>query len=257
MLGNQAFFIERHLAHYFIIDVMSWACLSFTILLIYLHLCVFGILDEKGSKLLIGDRRKKQAINAWVVVLLCLEEQSLFTMPLIFPLYFMDERFTLYIICKQHPQHEMDSKLHLYILKRIMKMRDLLIPLKGFVWLHHWKYNTLNMRWIQNFICIFASFNGIMMALLKWSFFWLWQGVHDIFQGSPDRLWGADEARVNKIVFIGKNLNTEELEKGFKACLLWCQQFDPKFLTSDFILSFGWLLFGHSRCESLPHIYHY
>ncbi|KAI9128254.1 hypothetical protein K1719_001247 [Acacia pycnantha] len=48
----------------------------------------------------------------------------------------------------------------------------------------------------------------------------VFQGVHDIFQGSPDRLWGADEARVNKIVFIGKNLNAEELEKGFKACLL-------------------------------------
>uniref|UniRef100_A0A1J3F897 COBW domain-containing protein 2 n=1 Tax=Noccaea caerulescens TaxID=107243 RepID=A0A1J3F897_NOCCA len=48
----------------------------------------------------------------------------------------------------------------------------------------------------------------------------VFQGVHDIFQGSPDRLWGADEARVNKIVFIGKNLNREELEKGFKACLI-------------------------------------
>ncbi|KAK8629120.1 hypothetical protein V6N13_077974 [Hibiscus sabdariffa] len=48
----------------------------------------------------------------------------------------------------------------------------------------------------------------------------VFQGVHDIFQGSPDRLWGADEPRVNKLVFIGKNLNAEELEKGFKACLL-------------------------------------
>ncbi|MBA0747885.1 hypothetical protein Gogos_004761, partial [Gossypium gossypioides] len=41
----------------------------------------------------------------------------------------------------------------------------------------------------------------------------VFQGVHDIFQGSPDRLWGADEPRINKIVFIGKNLNAEELEK--------------------------------------------
>ncbi|OMP01453.1 hypothetical protein COLO4_11856 [Corchorus olitorius] len=48
----------------------------------------------------------------------------------------------------------------------------------------------------------------------------VFQGVHDIFQGSPDRLWGPDEPRVNKIVFIGKNLNAEELEQGFKACLL-------------------------------------
>ncbi|XVF74782.1 hypothetical protein PTKIN_Ptkin13bG0139400 [Pterospermum kingtungense] len=48
----------------------------------------------------------------------------------------------------------------------------------------------------------------------------VFQGVHDIFQGSPDRFWGPDEPRVNKIVFIGKNLNAQELEKGFKACLL-------------------------------------
>ncbi|XP_023527894.1 COBW domain-containing protein 1 [Cucurbita pepo subsp. pepo] len=48
----------------------------------------------------------------------------------------------------------------------------------------------------------------------------VFQGVHDIFQGSPDRLWGPDEPRINKIVFIGKNLDAEELEKGFKACLL-------------------------------------
>ncbi|KAI4351134.1 hypothetical protein L6164_005517 [Bauhinia variegata] len=48
----------------------------------------------------------------------------------------------------------------------------------------------------------------------------VFQGVHDIFQGSPDRLWGPDEPRVNKIVFIGRNLDAQELEKGFKACLL-------------------------------------
>ncbi|XP_077237995.1 plastid transcriptionally active 17 [Tasmannia lanceolata] len=48
----------------------------------------------------------------------------------------------------------------------------------------------------------------------------VFQGVHDIFQGSPDRLWGPDEQRINKIVFIGKNLDAEALKKGFKACLV-------------------------------------
>ncbi|KAL2242725.1 uncharacterized protein LOC105158350 [Sesamum indicum] len=48
----------------------------------------------------------------------------------------------------------------------------------------------------------------------------VFQGVHDIFQGSPDRLWGSDEPRINKLVFIGKNLDAKELEKGFKSCLL-------------------------------------
>ncbi|XP_060205257.1 uncharacterized protein LOC132633069 [Lycium barbarum] len=47
----------------------------------------------------------------------------------------------------------------------------------------------------------------------------VFQGVHDIFQGSPDRPWRSDEPRTNKIVFIGKNLDAKEIEKGFKACL--------------------------------------
>ncbi|KAK1621007.1 hypothetical protein QYE76_026524 [Lolium multiflorum] len=48
----------------------------------------------------------------------------------------------------------------------------------------------------------------------------VFQGVHDIFQGSPDRTWEANEPRINKIVFIGRNLKREELEVGFKDCLL-------------------------------------
>lgn len=48
----------------------------------------------------------------------------------------------------------------------------------------------------------------------------VFQGVHDIFQGSPDRPWQPNEARINKIVFIGKKLDAQELEQGFKACLL-------------------------------------
>ncbi|KAL3633083.1 hypothetical protein CASFOL_026067 [Castilleja foliolosa] len=48
----------------------------------------------------------------------------------------------------------------------------------------------------------------------------VFQGVHEIFQGSPDRLWGPDEPRINKLVFIGKKLDAGELENGFKECLL-------------------------------------
>ncbi|CAL9215149.1 unnamed protein product [Arabidopsis halleri] len=48
----------------------------------------------------------------------------------------------------------------------------------------------------------------------------VFQGVHEIFEGSPDRLWRKDETRTNKIVFIGKSLNREELEMGFRACLI-------------------------------------
>eukprot|EP01018_Ginkgo_biloba_P015940 Gb_13256 [translate_table: standard] len=49
---------------------------------------------------------------------------------------------------------------------------------------------------------------------------YVFQGVHDLFHGSPDRMWGPDEKRTNKIVFIGKNLDEEALQKGFRKCLL-------------------------------------
>lgn len=48
---------------------------------------------------------------------------------------------------------------------------------------------------------------------------YVFQGVHDLFHGSPDRTWGSDEKRTNKIVFIGKNLDEEDLQKGFRECL--------------------------------------
>jgi G3E family GTPase len=47
----------------------------------------------------------------------------------------------------------------------------------------------------------------------------VFQGVHMLFDGSPDRPWKPGEERVNKMVFIGKNLNRELLTAGFEACL--------------------------------------
>lgn len=52
----------------------------------------------------------------------------------------------------------------------------------------------------------------------------VFQGVHMLLQFSSSadgagRPWGPDEKRVNKIVFIGKNLDRAELETAFKACI--------------------------------------
>lgn len=46
----------------------------------------------------------------------------------------------------------------------------------------------------------------------------VFQGVHMLFDGRPDRPWG-DEKRSNQLIFIGRNLNRMELVEGFKACL--------------------------------------
>jgi G3E family GTPase len=47
----------------------------------------------------------------------------------------------------------------------------------------------------------------------------LLQGVHWDFEGRPGRAWAADEKRVNRLVFIGRNLDGDRIARGFEACL--------------------------------------
>lgn len=47
----------------------------------------------------------------------------------------------------------------------------------------------------------------------------VFQGVHMLFDGRPDRPWGA-EPRRNLLIFIGRNLDREELNERFNACLV-------------------------------------
>jgi G3E family GTPase len=46
----------------------------------------------------------------------------------------------------------------------------------------------------------------------------VFQGVHMLFDGRPDRPWG-NEPRRNSMIFIGRNLNRTELNEGFIRCL--------------------------------------
>ena len=47
----------------------------------------------------------------------------------------------------------------------------------------------------------------------------VFQGVHMIFSGKPDRPWGSLPRR-NQLVFIGRNLNEKEMRKDFEDCLV-------------------------------------
>ncbi|MEM1188371.1 MAG: GTP-binding protein [Pseudomonadota bacterium] len=47
----------------------------------------------------------------------------------------------------------------------------------------------------------------------------VFQGVHMLFDGQPDRPWGA-EPRRNQLVFIGRNLDGDAMRQGFEACLM-------------------------------------
>lgn len=46
----------------------------------------------------------------------------------------------------------------------------------------------------------------------------VFQGVHMILDGDLQRDWKTDEARSSRLVFIGRDLNENELRKGFEAC---------------------------------------
>ena len=41
------------------------------------------------------------------------------------------------------------------------------------------------------------------------------QSVHMLLEGRHQRMWRVDEARVSRLVFIGRNLPKEELRRGF------------------------------------------
>lgn len=47
----------------------------------------------------------------------------------------------------------------------------------------------------------------------------IFQGVHMLFEGKADRPWRAGEERLSQFVFIGRNLDRSELERGFRSCL--------------------------------------
>ncbi len=47
----------------------------------------------------------------------------------------------------------------------------------------------------------------------------VFQGVHMLFDGQPDREWG-DDPRRNQLVFIGRNLDGQSMREEFEACLI-------------------------------------
>ncbi len=46
----------------------------------------------------------------------------------------------------------------------------------------------------------------------------VFQGVHMLFDGRPDRAWGQKEPRPNSLIFIGRKLDRARLEAGFQPC---------------------------------------
>ena len=47
----------------------------------------------------------------------------------------------------------------------------------------------------------------------------VFQGVHMLFEGRPGRAWADHEERLNRLVFIGRNLDKEKITQGFINCI--------------------------------------
>jgi G3E family GTPase len=46
----------------------------------------------------------------------------------------------------------------------------------------------------------------------------VFQGVHSLFEGRPGRAWESGEERTNRLVFIGKKLDSAKITETFKGC---------------------------------------
>lgn len=79
--------------------------------------------------------------------------------------------------------------------------------------LNHWLSNLLQTKGAD----IFRMKGILNIAGAPQRF--VFQGVHMLFEGKADRPWKPGEVRTSQLVFIGRNLNREELNAGFRRCL--------------------------------------
>merc|ERR1711988_1094631 len=64
---------------------------------------------------------------------------------------------------------------------------------------------------------LFRSKGVLAVKGMKQKF--VFQAIHMLFANSQEGVWGPDEEKVCKMVFIGKKLDREELTSGFMKCL--------------------------------------
>lgn len=82
------------------------------------------------------------------------------------------------------------------------------------------KLNTFMMTLLQDRARDIYRSKGMLAFEGQGDTRFVFQGVHEQMNFGPaDKPWTAGEPRKNKMVFIGRNLNREKLQEGFKGCL--------------------------------------
>jgi G3E family GTPase len=79
-------------------------------------------------------------------------------------------------------------------------------------------YNIIILLLLTLFPFFNLSSSNLFFALTL--FLYYFQGVHSMLDDSPGKTWEPQEKRINKLVFIGRNLDETALRKGFKGCLV-------------------------------------
>ncbi|GAB2972201.1 GTP-binding protein [Streptomyces pseudoechinosporeus] len=139
------------------------------------------------------------------------------------------------ILRAQHAQVDLQQVLHVgaFDLDRVLKydpafltetehQHDLTVTSVGIelagevddARLNAWLGNLLRTKGVD----IFRS-KGIL-AIAGSDRRYVFQGVHMLLVGEEGAQWRADEPRRNRLVFIGRNLDREALERGFADCLV-------------------------------------
>lgn len=81
------------------------------------------------------------------------------------------------------------------------------------------KFNSFMTQLLQAKAADIFRSKGVLAFADQGDLKFVFQGVHDQIQFGPaDKPWGADETRLSKMVFIGKNLDYEHFRANLLAC---------------------------------------
>jgi len=115
-----------------------------------------------------------------------------------------------------HCDHESHSLVAEYSLQKDVSLRNILIEEEGILELKELEQWLADLLWERS-TDIFRL-KGVLNVKNQERKVVL-QGVHKLFDTQEGVLWTPEEDRINKIFFIGRNLDLQQLSVGFKKCV--------------------------------------
>lgn len=107
-----------------------------------------------------------------------------------------------------HEDHKLSSDTHDTTVKSISMRAGNLDPNKFFPWIQKTtQMDGPNILRLKGIIALEGDDDRYVV-----------QGIHMIVEGDHNRAWKENEKRESRIVFIGRDLDAERLERTFKAC---------------------------------------